>query len=72
MATADHNSDGGGNVTLSISPPLRESPADDAALVILNATCIMRLIDDNQAVWRESLGDFYSISFSAVESFDTG
>jgi len=71
-AVADHDSDGGGNATLSFRPALRESPTENAPLIIAAATCVMRLIDDDQAGWRESAGNLYGISFAAVESFDTG
>jgi hypothetical protein len=29
MIVADANSDGSGNITLSIAPPIRKTPADD-------------------------------------------
>lgn len=69
---ADAVIDGGGNATLSFRPALRESPAENAALIISSATCSMRLIDDNQAAWEESVDGFYRMGFSAIESFNTG
>jgi hypothetical protein len=32
MVVADANSDAGGNVTLSIAPPIRKTPADDTII----------------------------------------
>ena len=66
------NSDGGGNATLSVKPVIRESPANNQAIITSNATCVMRLLDNNQAGWEEELGDFYRIGFTAIESFNTG
>jgi len=69
---ADANSDGSGNVTLSFKPNIRESPANNAAITISSPTCVMRLPDDNQALWSMDEGGLYSIALNAVESFNTG
>lgn len=67
--TATSNSNGSGEATLLFEPPLRSSPADNAAITISSPTCLMRLIDDNQAdfVTDESL--FWNHTFSARETF---
>jgi len=69
---ADANSDALGNVTLNFRPVIRESPADNAAVIIQNPTCVMRLIDDNQAPQPETPGGIYDITFAAIESYNTG
>jgi len=69
MVTADANSDGSGNATISFEPALRNSPADNAPLTVTNPTCTMRLIDDEQAGWDVDEAGFYDISFSGVETF---
>lgn len=69
MITADVNSDGSGNATLVFEPPLRDSPADNAPITVNTPTCVMRLVDDDQCMWDTDEGGFYSISFSAIESF---
>ena len=69
--TTDVNTDGAGNATLPIRPALRESPADDQAVAVSNTSCVMRLLDDDQARWQER-GRMYEIAFTAIESFNTG
>lgn len=67
--TADAATDGTGKVTLAIRPALRESPADGATVILSDPTCIMRLIDDEQAMWRMTPGGVYAISFEAIEAY---
>jgi hypothetical protein len=69
MITADITSDGSGNATLTFAPVLRSSPANNAAITITNPTCIMRLMDDEQAFWDINEAGFYDISFNAIETF---
>jgi len=69
MITADVNTDGVGLAALNFRPALRLPPADNAAVIVAVATCVMRLTDDVQSGWQESLGGFYTLSFSAVEAF---
>lgn len=69
---ADANSDGAGNATLSVKPAIRESPANNQAIITASPTCVMRLIDNDQAGWEEEVGGFYRIAFAAIESFNTG
>jgi hypothetical protein len=69
MITADVTSDGSGNATLSFAPALRSSPADNDPITITNPTCIMRLVDDDQAAWDISEAGFYDVTFNAIETF---
>lgn len=68
MAVEDANSNGSGQVTITFEPPLRSSPPDNAPLTVLNARCVMRLMEDEQS-WTGSkhLGFFEGFSFAAVE-----
>ena len=72
QVTADADSDGAGNATLAIHPPLRESPANNATIITSSPTCVMRLLDDDQARWAIDGAGHYSIAFTAVESFNLG
>ena len=67
--TADATSDGSGNATLSITPPIRESPADNAPLIVQSATCVMMLASDDAAAWDVDEARIYGIQFSADEAF---
>jgi len=68
VLTADANSNGAGQATLAIEPAIRTSPADNAALTVSAATCVMRLVDDAQAAWDADAAGVYGLSFAAVES----
>lgn len=48
IITAIASSDSGGNATLTFSPPLRQAPADNAAITTTRPTAIFRLDDDKQ------------------------
>ncbi len=68
--TADADSDGSGEATLSFQPPLRNSPADNAPLTVTRASCTMALVDDMQAKWRcDKNGIYEEKTFAAVEVF---
>lgn len=69
MITADVNSDGSGNATLSIEPSIRVSPANDATVIVSSPTCVMALVDDGQAQWKINGQGLYEISFSGIEQF---
>lgn len=69
MMTADVNSNGSGQATLTFEPALRSSPADNAPLTVSTATCVMRLVDDDQTDWDVDVSGFYSITFSGIETF---
>ena len=68
MITADVNSDGGGNATLTFEPPLRESPANNAALVVSSASCIMLLSADSVARWQNHPAAFSSFVIDCIEA----
>ncbi len=69
MLIADANSNGSGQATLLFEPPFRDSPADNAPIIISSASCVMCLVDDDQSAWDIDEALFYGIGFSAVESF---
>lgn len=69
LITADVNSDGGGNATLTIEPSIRSSPSNTAAITTTSAACEMALIDDSQAQWPADAGGVFRISFSGTEVF---
>lgn len=69
MVTADVTSDGSGNATIAFEPPLRASPANNAALTLSSATCIMMLTDDNQTTWDVDNNSHYGLTFTAIEAF---
>lgn len=48
IITADVSSNGSGVATISFKPPIRVSPADNAAIVTTNPSCVMMLADDEQ------------------------
>lgn len=66
MITANVNSDGGGNATLSITPSLRNSPDNASAITTTNPKVTMMLSSD-QVDWDRDRLRIYGISFSAVE-----
>lgn len=70
MVTDDVTSDGSGDAVVNFEPPVRTSPADGEALIVEQASCVMRLEDDNQVTWQVDEAGFYSMSFEAVEVFE--
>lgn len=66
MATADINSDGSGNASITITPSLRNSPDDDSAIITTDPKVTMMLPSD-QVDWDYDKLRLYGISFSAVE-----
>lgn len=71
ILTADADTDGSGAATLSFYPAIRESPADNETIRLSPATCVMRLIDDEQAAWDVTTAGLYRISIAAIETFTT-
>ena len=67
IVTADANSDGAGHVTIPISPPLRTSPADNAALTITNVK--FRATITNRSRFESSLAPQYyaGLSYDVVD-----
>lgn len=68
MITADANSDSGGNATLSFTPPIRVSPADNSAIETTAPKCIMKLKDNSQARWPSQPGRIYAMSIAVEEA----
>lgn len=69
MVTEAASSDSGGRAPLRIAPPIRESPANGAALILDAPSCVMRLATDTEAKWTIDEAGLYQISFSAEEAF---
>lgn len=67
MVTADANSNGSGEATISFVPPIRTSPADNAAIVVTNPTVIMALTDGKQARWQAQPTPIYNLSLACEE-----
>ena len=59
-----------GVATASVVPPILEAPEDLAAITLAPATCVMHLIDDDQARVRIDRRGFYHVAFEAEEIFD--
>lgn len=63
---ADANSDGSGNMTVTIVPRLRTSPADGAAITVSSAKGVFRLT--GQTASYSAVPDYYSMSFECREA----
>lgn len=68
MVVADATSDGSGNATLTIEPPLRSSPSDNAPITTTQASCVMRL-SSNEVSWSISSIMLFGLSFQGIETF---
>lgn len=68
MATLDASSDGSGNITLTFSPRLRASPADNAAITTAQATGVF-MLEDVRASWSNRPGGFSDVALNAIEDF---
>lgn len=66
MVVEDANSDGSGNALLKISPSLRSSPADGAAIITENTVGLFRM-GSNDFSWSVAPGQVYKFSFQAME-----
>lgn len=66
LITADTNSDGSGNVTLSIAPPIRKSPADDTAIDYTSPVSGVFMLA-SPASWSNQPGIISSFTIEAVE-----
>lgn len=66
LITADTNSDGSGNVTLSIAPPIRKSPADDTAIDYTSPVSGVFMLA-SPASWSNQPGVFSSFTIEAIE-----
>lgn len=70
VATATSN--GSGQAALAIEPPIRVSPADNAAVIHVAPTCVMRLVDDEAgglSVRPGANGGIGAVSLDIVEAF---
>lgn len=68
MVVADANSDAGGVATLSIEPPLRSSPFDNAAIVTNKPTATFQR-DDDAASWSTAPALISSFALQLIEAF---
>lgn len=66
MVTADADSNGSGEATLDIWPPLRASPADNVALTITNPKGVFRLTGDANG-WDADAAGVYTVTLQAIE-----
>jgi hypothetical protein len=64
---ANANSNGSGQVTLSLWPHVRTAPADNAAVTVTNAVGRFRL-SSNETTWSISEASIYGITFGAMEA----
>ena len=67
MIVADITSDGSGNATLQIEPPLKTALSDDDVVTYSDTKAIMRM-DANDLGWNANNVSLYGISFSCTES----
>jgi hypothetical protein len=63
----DANSNGSGEVALTIYPNLRSSPSDGATVVVSSAVGLFRLTTPTHN-WAISTDGIYSLSFGAAEA----
>lgn len=66
MVVADAAADGAGEMSLTIEPPLRSSPADNAALTLVQPTATFMLAAD-ESKWSTAPGKFSTFAIDAVE-----
>lgn len=66
IATLDASSDGSGNITLTFSPRLRTSPADNDAIETTNPTGVFMLSDSTQGASLRP-GVFADLSMTLIE-----
>lgn len=66
LCTADANSDGSGNVTISFVPRLRASPADNAAITTSGAAGTFILSQPNVG-WSNTPGGFSDMTVTCFE-----
>tara|TARA_R110000772_G_scaffold43692_3_gene100701 strand:- start:10798 stop:11388 length:591 start_codon:yes stop_codon:yes gene_type:complete len=69
MITSDVASNGAGNATIPITPPLRVSPSDNNAIEVNSPFMIGRLETDDQARLQVSAPVIYNTTLSIVEAF---
>ena len=67
MVVADASSNGSGEATVTIEPPLKAALSDDDQITYSNASAVFRL-DTNDVTWSANNAGIYSISFSCTEA----
>jgi len=68
MVVADATADGAGEMTLTIEPPLRSSPADNAAITTDRPTATFMLSGD-ELKWNTQPGKFSSFPIDCIEAW---
>ena len=66
MITADCTSNGSGQATVEIEPPLKTALANDSSIAYANTKAVMRM-DSNELSWTADQISVYGISFSCSE-----
>ncbi|MEY2653659.1 MAG: hypothetical protein RLZZ524_687 [Pseudomonadota bacterium] len=69
MVVADATANGSGQMTLTIEPPLRSSPADNAAITTTRPTATFMLAD-NESVWSARPGILTSFPINLIEAWE--
>lgn len=69
LVVLDANSNASGQATLTIAPPIRESPAENATIIVSAPKCVMMLAADDGAGWDVNEALYYGVRFSAEEAF---
>jgi hypothetical protein len=69
LVTANATSNGSGQASLQIEPPIRVSPADNAALIHAAPSCVMRLVDDEIGGLSIRPAGIGSLSLEIVEAY---
>lgn len=69
IVAEDVDSDSSGNAVIRLTHSMRETPFDNDTLITTNAACVMRLINDEQAVWDVRTALIFGMEFSGVEVF---
>lgn len=67
MAVTDAVTNGAGEVSITFEPPIRTSPADNAAIILADPSAIMMLRDPSIA-WDNESVRLYGIEFEAIEA----
>lgn len=68
LVVADANSNADGQAMLSLEPPIRVSPLDNAPLILSSASCVMMLATPEIA-WDTNETSVFGLAFDAVEAF---
>jgi len=66
MVTADATSDGSGNATLTIEPPLLADVADDESITVADVPFTVALVNDTQ-VFAAGPPNLYEFSLQLIE-----